>query len=464
MNQNINVMKEKLIYLSLKYPDLLNLIFQFQPNIELLQEVKDWIQIFEKENSNMKNINILKEKLKEIDIKFPQYLEDYWMIKISSNLKEYKHSPLHVKQNKNILKYILNKIPTFLRFSDHSLRGNPEIIEMLIKYPKITFKAFKYFHESYRIKYAEKFVLIHPNCFKSVPLMAKTKELVIKMYESTPNYQLNHRISSFIPRDFFKDLEFLKFMLKTKKISLYEIPYNIFRNFPKDLLLDFLSENVHQYQYLGIFDDRRYDEDVLRTVIQNTPFMFSYFDKHVKRSSRLSQFLFEVNPLIFPHLSPIFQSEERCKTFLQIRNFHKFSNFQFSNISKEISGNKELYKFGLNESIENLILFSPTNEKYFEFIVKHLNFTKMIFLETQRSQIFNDYYFTIFNSMKDLLVTKIFMMNPIYFTPLNFIEFKEEEAEILFEIYMTLKRMYVELSFRTSKKVSILDDIQFIFN
>jgi predicted unusual protein kinase regulating ubiquinone biosynthesis (AarF/ABC1/UbiB family) len=92
MNLNINEMKENLINLSLKFPDLLDLFLQFQPKLELFQAVEEWILKLVNENSksNMKHLNHLKEKMKEIEIKFPQYAEDYWMKKISSNIKHFK--------------------------------------------------------------------------------------------------------------------------------------------------------------------------------------------------------------------------------------------------------------------------------------------------------------------------------------------------------------------------------------
>jgi hypothetical protein len=463
MNLNINEMKENFINLSLKYPDLLELCLQFQPKLELFQVVKDWILMMEKENSklNMKYFNNLKEKMKEIEIKFPQYAEDYWMKKISSNIPLYKHSPLHVKQNKNILKFILERVPKYFRFSDISLRKDPEIIEMITKYPNTNCQAYKYLLESERIKYAEEFVTIHPVCFKHVPSVAKTKELAIKMYEIAPSYKLTLKITKKIPANFFDHRDFIKRILEYTN-SLHLIPFQILRNIPKDILVDYLSINSSQYIYL-YSDYRRYDEDILKAVIQNNPHMYSSFDQYVTTCSTLTEFLFEVNPCIFHQLSPNFQTEKRCKIFLQTG--YKFENFKFIKLSTEISENKKLYEFGLNESIENLIMFSPSNENYLQSIVKHIDFSYLKYLKSSKQDDnFNHFYLHNFQSMKLFLEKKIFMLIPLSFTCLEFIEFKEEEDEILCEIFMKLRRMYVRLSYKNSTKVYKWNDVQFKFN
>jgi hypothetical protein len=464
MNLNINEMKENFVNLSLKYPDLLDLCLQFQPKLELFQVVKDWILMMEKEKFKlkMKYFNNLKEKMKEIEIKFPQYAEDYWMKKISSNFPLYKHCPLHVKQNKNILKFILQGVPKYFRFSDISLRDDPEIIEMIRKYPNIYYQAYKYLLESERIKYAEEFVTIHPVCFKHVPSIAKTKELAIKMYEIAPTYKLTLNITKKIPPNFFDHRDFIKKILECI-YSLDVIPLKILRNIPKDVLVDYLSKNSSQYSSL-YSDYQRHDKDILEVVIQNNPHMYSRFDQHVTTSSTLTEFLFEVNPCIFHHLLPKFQTEERCKIFLQTQHDRKFEKFQFLKLSIEISENKELYEFGLNESIENLIMFSPSNENYLQFIVKHIDFSCLKYLKSKQYDNFNHDYLHNFQSMKFFLEKKIFMLIPISFISLEFIEFKEEEDEILCEIFMKLRRMYVGLSYKNSKKVYQWNDVQFKFN
>jgi hypothetical protein len=465
-DENSKEMKGNLFNLSLKYPDLLYLRLQFQPDLEIFQEVKSWIFKLENEKikSNVNHTKNLKKKIKELEIKFPQYFEDYWLKKISLDARLYKHSPLIIKQNKNICKFILDKIPTYLRFSDSSLKGDSEIIEMLSGSPKKSYKAYKHFSEQYRIKYGEIFIKIHPKCFKHLPDCAKTKELVIKMYETSFDtvFQFDRNISSGIPQYLFEDSDFLKRILETKRINLIEIPHCHLTNFPKNLLLDFLKKNAHQYIYL--YGELSEDKEVLKTVLQDNPFMYSYLKNHLKQSPTWTDFLFKINPCIFFNLSEEFQTFKRCKIFLQTQHVHKYVNFQFDKVSKSISQNKELYEFGLKESIENLILFSPFNEKYLESIVKHLNFTCSKFLEFPiRHQTFIHFYFSQFKTIESLLLFKCFMINPLRFISLNLIQFKQEEEEALCDIFMTLRRMYVEISFRNSKKVSQWNDVRFKF-
>jgi hypothetical protein len=94
-------------------------------------------------------------------------------------------APLLIKQNQNILKFILGVSPAFLRFSDNSLRKDPKIIKILTDSPKLTYKAYKYLLEPERIKTGELFIKTHPKCFKHLPDSSKTKELIISMYETS---------------------------------------------------------------------------------------------------------------------------------------------------------------------------------------------------------------------------------------------------------------------------------------
>jgi hypothetical protein len=180
------------------------------------------------------------------------------------------------------------------------------------------------------------------------------------------------------------------------------------------------------------------------------------------KSNEVDTFM-EANPLIFPHLDPSLQSKERFQLFLQIKNKKKFSSpFQ---IPKKLE-TEELFQFGLNESIENLIFFSPENKNYLQAVVEHVKFHQLEYLRGEKKSEYSFIYFytrnclTIFDVLKYKIYgfCKDFLSDEII--PLDLITVQPEEREILTEIFMLTRGLYCRLTNR-DEKLRRLDDIQF---
>jgi hypothetical protein len=427
----------------------LELFLKFNLDFDFLYQMFEWFTSWKKEKFESKTLNdrlkisTKSELIEEFEFKFHKLYErleadlmEFWIVKIKKQYKSFKEAPLNVKNNKKVLKVILNIVPGYLRFTDKEVRDDDEIVESIKNHHQF-YRAYPYLSERFKMdqEIVDWCLKKSWKCFMYLPRKFKTKETILKYLNL--DIRTNRLIRS-IPDEYFADKSFLIKFMDLGWIMISDLPLK-YRFIHKEVILESLKTFNRQYfNVLANLECYKHDIDILKATISRNFEIYAEFSDDIKRSKDITDQLFEFDVCIFGFLCVKFQTEKNFVKVLKSKSEKKFTNMNYKSVPKEFSENSDLLEFAMEINPRNLKLFSPKNEKFLRGVLLCFRKFKPMSVEDL------SYYL-------EILKSKIFLLIPNL--KLSSIEvFNEEEDAILCEIFLEIHQMYPKLVFDTKIK------------